>query len=93
MERHLLDLFWPVFCVGRFLGFFPCQRVKNPLSGKMALKPIKAKIQWTIYTCTMILSNTGSLVSATIILSSPQGYENLVKCIKNDEDNTLGYLG
>ena len=87
MERHLLDLFWPVFCIGQYVGFFPCKRIKDPVNGKITLRPINGKIQWTIYTCTMILSNAGSLVSATILFTSPQGYENLVKCIGNDGAN------
>ena len=86
MERHLFDSLWPVFGFGRYLGVFPCQRIKDSLTGKVRLLPINWKIQWASYVCTMVLSNAGVLINTMVLMANVKSFEDLKKCMVKDSE-------
>mgnify|MGYP001494733981 CR=1 FL=1 len=54
MARQFLETLWPMFGFARFLGMFPCKRLRTE-DGKIELKPINWKIQWALFACFNVL--------------------------------------
>ena len=54
MARQFLETLWPMFGFARFLGMFPCKRLRTE-DGKIELKPINWKIHWALFACFNVL--------------------------------------
>ena len=80
VERQALDLLWPLFNFGRFLGCFPCKRILDFETGKSQLRPTNWKINWTIwFTVYLPLGFTGPFIPILIV---GEGIDVFYQCMK-----------
>ena len=86
--RQFLEQLWPIFGIGRYLGFFPCQQITDYSKEKFELKPIDWKIQWTLFILSyLILGNLVTFVGFTFyFLFSDKSLSEIQQCTMNSTD-------
>ena len=82
MERHLFELFKPIFTIGYLIGFFPCKISNDDECVRIIIAPLDWKFQWGLYSLAMI--TIGQLpVYTTILLYSYENerhFDELLQC-------------
>ena len=82
MERQALELLWPLFNIGRFLGCFPCKKVVNTESGTKELKPMDWKLYWMLYFAVGLpFTLAGPLMSTLVFYFETGKISGLYDCI------------
>ena len=91
--RQFLEQLWPIFGIGRYLGFFPCQRITDYSKEKFELKPIDWKIQWTLFILSyLILGNLVTFVGfALYFFFSDKSLSEIQQCTMDSLDG-VGFV-